>query len=346
MTHAPRPAFWLGDLSAALIQAPMAGGPSTPALAAAVGRAGGLGFLAGGYLSAAALAEQIALVRGQLGQGPFGVNLFVPRPVAEPESVAAYREALGPEAARLGVALPEPDLDDDDGWPEKLDLLLQDPVPVASFTFGLPEDAVLTRLRQQGTYTVATVTGVQEALAAQSAGVDALCVQGPEAGGHRGVFDPAATPGTAPLEELLARIAAVTDLPLIAAGGVGTAADVVRLRGAGAAIVQAGTAFLRAREAGTAPLHRAALADPRFTETVLTRAFSGRWARTLRNGFTDRHPRAPAAYPAINQLTKPLRAEAARRGDADGLNLYAGLNFRAALAQPAAEVVTRLTATA
>ncbi|MBR7838546.1 nitronate monooxygenase [Actinospica durhamensis] len=346
MTHTPRPAFELGDLSAPLIQAPMAGGPSTPALAAAVSRAGGLGFLAGGYLPAAALAEQIALLRGQAGAAPFGVNLFVPRPVAEPESVATYRAALEPEAARLGVALPEPDLDDDDVWPEKISMLLEDPVPVASFTFGLPETELIARLRSQGTYTVATVTDVDEALAAQSAGVDALCVQGPEAGGHRGTFDPAATPGTTALDALLRRIAAVTDLPLIAAGGVGTAKDVARLRAAGAAIVQAGTAFLRTDEAGTQALHRDALADGRFTETVLTRAFSGRWARALRNGFTDRHPRVPAAYPAINQLTKPLRAEAARRGDAQGLSLYAGFGFREAQAGPAADVVARLTAAA
>src|SRR6185312_9793364 len=102
---------------------------------------------------------------------------------------------------------------------EKISLLLEDPVPVASFTFGLPQAEVIARLRSQGTYTVATVTTRDEALAAQAVGVDALCVQGPEAGGHRGTFDPAADPSTASLDALLAEVAAVTDLPLVAAGG-------------------------------------------------------------------------------------------------------------------------------
>lgn len=337
--------FSPGDLAVPLIQAPMAGGPSTPALAAAVGRAGALGFLAGGYLSVAALSAQIAELRALLGGGvPFGVNLFVPQPVAEPHAVAAYREALAAEAERLGVTLPEPDLGDDDGWAEKISLLLEDPVPVASFTFGLPQAELIARLRSQGTYTVATVTTRDEARAAQAAGVDALCVQGPEAGGHRGTFDPAADPATAPLDELLAQVSAVTDLPLVAAGGIGAAKDVARVRAGGAVLAQAGTAFLRADEAGTQPLHRDALVDERFTESVLTRAFSGRWARALPNGFTVRHPHAPAAYPALNQLTKPLRAEAARRAELDGLSLYAGVNFREARAEPAADVVARLSA--
>lgn len=340
-----RPAFSPGDLAVPLIQAPMAGGPSTVGLAAAVGRSGALGFLAGGYLSAAALSAQIAELRAALGGGaPFGVNLFVPQPIAEPRAVAPYREGLAAEAERLGVALPVADLGDDDGWPEKISLLLEDPVPVASFTFGLPQAEVIARLRSQGTYTVATVTTRDEALAAQAVGVDALCVQGPEAGGHRGTFDPAADPSTASLDALLAEVAAVTDLPLVAAGGIGAAKDVARVRAAGAVFAQAGTAFLAADEAGTQPLHRQALADERFTETVLTRAFSGRWARALRNGFTDRHPHAPAAYPALHQLTKPLRAAAARRADPDGLSLYAGVNFRATRAEPAASIVARLAA--
>ncbi len=342
-----RSAFSPDDLAVPLIQAPMAGGPSAPVLAAAVGSAGALGFLAGGYLPTATLGAQIVELRASLGGGvPFGVNLFVPQPVAEPHAVAAYREGLAAEAEQLGVTLPEPDLEDTGDWAEKISLLLQDPVPVVSFTFGLPEAEVIARLRSQGTYTVATVTTRDEARAAQAVGVDALCVQGPEAGGHRGTFDPAAAPSTTSLDELLGQVSAVVDLPLIAAGGVSTAKDVARLRAAGARLVQAGTAFLRADEAGTQPLHQAALADERFTETVLTRAFSGRWARALRNGFTDRHPHAPAAYPALHQLTSPLRAEAVRRSDADWLSLYAGVGFRAARAEPAAAIVARLSAAA
>ena len=341
MTQSPR--FSPDDLRLPLVQAPMAGGVSTPALAVAVGRAGGLGFVAGGDLAPAALAAQIAEVR-QAGTA-FGVNLFVPQPVAEPERVAAYRQELEEsEAKRYGVTLPEPDLDDTDAWDEKLALLLEDPVPVVSFTFGLPDAATVARFRDQGTYTVGTVTNVGEARQAVNVGVAALCIQGPEAGGHRGVFDPAAAPSTSPLLTLLAEIRAEvgSSVPLTAAGALATAEDVARARAAGAALTQHGTAFLRAAEAGTQPPHREALTDPRFAETVLSRAFSGRWVRTLRNRFTDEHPEAPAAYPALNQLTRPLRAAAAKQGDQDGMGMYVGTNYRLAQAAPAASILRSL----
>jgi nitronate monooxygenase len=345
--------FSPADLRLPLVVAPMAGGASTPALAAAAARAGALGFLAGGYLSPEVLGRQIAEARrlaGQAGARALGVNLFIPQPVAEPDRLAAYREELAAgEAARYGVTLPEPDLADTDHFAEKLELLVADPVPVVSFTFGLPDAAALDRLKDQGSYTIGTVTSTAEAMAALAAGVDALCVQGPEAGGHRGVFDPAAEPSSAPLDELFAEIRAAVEgstegagTPLVAAGGLATARDAARLRAAGAVLTQHGTAFLRAEEAGTQPLHRDALVDPAFAETVLSRAYSGRWVRTLRNGFTDRHPDAPAAYPAINQLTRPLRAAAIERADTDTMGMYAGVHHAAAQAAPAADILEAL----
>jgi nitronate monooxygenase len=345
-------AFQLTDLRLRLIQAPMAGGPTTPALAAAVGRAGGLGFLAAGYVAPGALREQIGELRSLLsgggdggGAGAFGVNVFVPQPVAQPEQVKAYRETLLSEAAAAGVELPEPDFDDTDHWESKLELLLADPVPVVSFTFGLPSPDVLASFRRQGTYTIGTVTSADEARQAVAAGVDALCVQGPEAGGHRGVFDPSVTPSATPLTALLQEVrAAVSAVPLIAAGGISTAAGVAVLLANGVAdVVQVGTAFLRADEAGTNQLYRDALVDDAHTETTVTRAFSGRFARALRTSFIDRHAEdAPAAYPAVNQVTKPLRAAAAARGDANGMSLYAGTGHRHAKAAPAADIITSL----
>jgi nitronate monooxygenase len=336
--------FQLSDLHVRLIQAPMAGGPTTPELAAAVGRAGGLGFLAAGYLTPDAVRTQIEQLRRLAGNGAaFGVNVFVPQPVAQPGAVAAYREELLAEAAEPGIDLPEPRFDDTDHWAEKLDLLISDPVPVVSFAFGLPEADVLTRLRSQGTSTIATVTSADEAGQAATAGVDALCVQGPEAGGHRGVFDPSITPPDTPLTELLQEVRDATDLPLIAAGGISTSATVAIILENGLAdAVQLGTAFLRADEAATNKLYRDALVDEQYAETVVTRAFSGRWARALRTPFTDRHANAPAAYPAINQLTKPLRAGAAARGDTDGMSLYAGAGHHLAQAAPAADIIKNL----
>ena len=327
----------------------MAGGVSTPSLAAAVGRAGGLGFLAGGYLSPDALAAQIAEVRASVEL--FGVNLFVPQPIAEPDRIAAYaRELEQTEVPQYGAVLPMPDLDDTDHWQAKLTLLLNDPVPVpvVSFTFGLPDAETVARFKDQGTYTVATVTSVHEARQAVDVGVDALCVQGPEAGGHRGVFDPAAVPPNTPLLALLAEIrtaiAPIAPIPLIAAGALATADDVARARAAGAALTQHGTAFLRADEAGTHPTYRRALADARYSDTVLTRAFSGRWARALRNRFITDHQNAPAAYPALNQLTRPIRSAAANQDDPDGMSLYAGTNFHLAQTAPAAEILASLAA--
>lgn len=337
--------FQLSDLHVRLIQAPMAGGPTTPELAAAVGRAGGLGFLAAGYLTPEAVRTQIEEFWKLAGNGAaFGVNVFVPQPVAQPGAVAAYRDELLAEAAAVGIKLPEPRFDDTDHWAEKLDLLTSDPVPVVSFTFGLPEAEVVTRLRRQGTYTIGTVTSPDEARQAAATGIDALCVQGPEAGGHRGVFDPSITPPSEPLTELLQKVRDASDLPLIAAGGISTSTAVAIILENGLAdAVQLGTAFLRADEAATHVLYRDALVDEQYAQTVVTRAFSGRWARALRTPFTDRHANAPAAYPTINQLTKPLRTAAAARGDASGMSLYAGTGHRLAQAAPAADIIKNLT---
>ena len=200
MPHPTRPSpFSPTDLQVPLIQAPMAGGISTPSLAVAIGQAGGLGFLAAGYLSPDAVAAQIAEVRKSVDL--FGVNLFVPQPVAEPDRVPAYRRELEEtEAERYAVTLP-----DTDHWQAKLTLLLNDPVPVVSFTFGLPDAETVAHFKDQGTYTVGTVTSVDEAHQAVNVGIDALCVQGPEAGGHRGTFNPAALRSPRPSPRRLPR---------------------------------------------------------------------------------------------------------------------------------------------
>ncbi|MPY82980.1 MAG: nitronate monooxygenase [Actinophytocola sp.] len=334
--------FDLTELRTPIVVAPMAGGPSTPALAAAVCRAGGLGFLAAGYKTPDALAEQIEDLRGRT-DAPFGVNLFVPQPPPDLSAIAGYREELRSEADRYGASLPEPDPGDDDGWGEKIALLLADPVPVVSFTFGLPSAEVVADLHGVGSYLVATVTSVAEAQAADRLGVDALCVQGPDAGGHSGTHDPDADPGATPLRELLGAVGGRTSLPLIAAGGLATGADIAAVLRAGARAVQLGTAYLRTPESGAKPAHKRALADPRFTTTVMTRAFSGRYARGLRNRFIDEHDAtAVAGYPLVNQLTQPLRAAAAAQDDPDGLSLWAGTGYRHATDTPAESLTAEL----
>ena len=353
----------LDGLAVPIVAAPMAGGASTPGLVAAVNSAGGLGLLAAGYRSAAAMTEQIARLR-DLTDTPFGVNLFVPsgaepsdaepsgaEPLgAEPSdagpgaaAVAAYRERLLPEAERHGVRLPTAFAPDRDDWDAKIAALTADPVPLVSYTFGLPSPAEAAALRAAGTLQIGTVTSPAEARLAAAAGMDALCVQGPEAGGHRGTYEVAARPGHTPLPELLAEIRAQCDLPLIAAGGIADGFGIAAALRAGALAVQLGTAYLRTDEAGTSAAHRAALADGRLTETVVTRAFTGRAARGLRNAFIDRYePYAPAVYPQVHHLTQPLRAAAAARGDTGAVHLWAGTGHRLARTGPAADLTREL----
>ncbi|WP_130799902.1 nitronate monooxygenase [Streptomyces otsuchiensis] len=325
-----------------MVQAPMAGGVATPGLVSAVSEAGALGFLAGGYLSADRLAEQVAAVRGRTDR-PFGVNLFVPGERGGDDALAAYRAELRPEAERFGVTLPEGDLYDRDDYDAKVRGLVADPVTVVSFTFGLPGAEEVAALRAAGSALVVTVTSVAEAEAAVAVGADALCVQGPEAGGHRSTHRVDDEPGTAPLPELVAGIARRVRVPLVAAGGLADGRDIAAVLQAGAVAAQLGTAYLRTDEAGTSRPHRDALVDPAFTATTVTRAFTGRPARALRSDFTEAHgAHAPRAYPQVHRLTAPLRTAAVRAGAPEAMALWAGTGFRHARTGPAAGLTRAL----
>ncbi|MFI2102380.1 nitronate monooxygenase [Isoptericola sp. NPDC019693] len=332
-----------------LVAAPMAGGPTTLDLLSATTEAGALAFLAGGYQTPQALADQIRHAHQRTHT--FGVNLFVPSttPAPDPAALAAYAHRIAPDAAAHGVdldavlaALPAAD---DDGWAAKVDLLRRDPVPVVSFTFGPPPAADVAALRAAGSVVLVTVTTPQEAAAATELGADGLVVQGPRAGGHSGTWDPARTVGDGTTTDVVAAVVARTHLPVIAAGGVDDAPAVAALLRAGAQAVAVGTLLLRTDEAGTTRTHRDALADPRFPTTAMTRAFTGRPARALVNGFLTRHDaHAPDAYPQVHHLTRELRRRAAAAGDAARLHLWAGTGHRSAATGPAADVVRALAA--
>jgi nitronate monooxygenase len=325
-----------------IVVAPMAGGPSTPGLVIAAAGAGALGFLAAGYKTAAAVRAEMDAARAGTN-APFGVNVFVPgTPAADRAALARYLAELEPEAAALGARLGAADWDDDD-WDAKLAALLANPPAVVSFTFGCPDENVIAALRAAGSQVWVTVTAPEEAAVAAACGADGLCVQGPEAGAHRGTFSASASPPAVPLHQLLRDVAAVTRLPLIAAGGIMRHADVRGAIAAGAVAAQCGTTFLRCPESGAQPLHKAALADPAFTATAVTRAFTGRPARGLVNRFMLDHPDAPSAYPEIHFATRPLRAAAAAAGDTGRMNLWAGEGYRAATERPAGEIVNLLS---
>ncbi|OJZ70224.1 2-nitropropane dioxygenase [Mycobacterium paraffinicum] len=330
------------EMSIPLVAAPMAGGPTTPAMVSAATRAGGLGMLAAGYKTVEAVESEVKQVRAE--GIPFGINLFAPNPLpVDPESYRAYAAIVQRDADQFGLALPPDPIEDTDKFDEKVALLLDDPVPMVSFTFGIPPGAVIAALRKAGTVVVQTVTTPDEAVRARDAGVDMLAVQAAAAGGHSGTLSPRKPLTPVPIAELVERIVAAVPLPVLAAGGLATPAAVAEVIRAGATAAAVGTVLLRADESGASATHQAALTDPAFTETVLTHAFTGRPARGLRNAFIEAHEaQAPLGYPALHYLTSPLRKAAAAAGKPEYVHLWAGTGYRNATAEPTAEILRRL----
>ncbi|HTO96322.1 MAG TPA: DUF561 domain-containing protein [Myxococcales bacterium] len=325
-----------------LVLAPMAGGPSTPALCAAVSGAGGLGSYGAAYLPPARLREEIRAIRA-LTSSPFAINLFVDdgAPLDE-RALEPARKALERYRRELGLGPPPPPAAAvrlADAFP----VLLEERVPVFSFTFGIPPPQMLDACRKQGIATLGTATSVAEARALEEAGVDAICAQGSEAGGHRGTFDREEEP---PLIGTLALVPQVVDavkVPVVAAGGIMDGRGFAAALALGASAVSLGTAFLRCPEAGTSRPYRAALAEARDDATVITRAFSGRPARGLANRFTKEMAGAPLApYAAQNALTREIRTAAAKASNAGLLSLWAGQAAALGRELPAAGLVERI----
>jgi nitronate monooxygenase len=328
-----------------IIQAPMAGGPTTPALVAAVSEAGALGSLAAPYLTPDQIRADAAEIR-QRTDRPFAINLFSggfepPRPF-DPgpmlELLARYHEELGlpaPQAPTVAV----------DPFEAQLEAVLEVRPPAFSFTFGIPDASALARLKERGIVTFGTATTVDEARRLEVAGVDVIVAQGAEAGGHRGTF---AGPFEWALIGTMALVPQVVDavsIPVVAAGGIMDGRGIVAARALGAAGAQLGTAFLACPEAGTPDAHKRAVLVGRDDRTVITRAFSGRPARGLANEF-ERAAHAIESdilpYPLQNALTRPMRTAAATRGDARLLSLWAGQGLGLARSLPAAELVRAL----
>ena len=334
--------FW--DIAVPIVGAPMAGGPGSPKLAAAVSNAGGLGFVPAGYLTAEQFADDIATARAAT-TGPLGVNLLVPQPsVADFAQLEYYAEELEGIADHYRVEVGHPEFGDDDDWERKLEVVADVRPELVSFTFGVPPPDIIRRLGALGLLVMVTVTSAYEAGVALAAGADSLIVQGPNAGGHRGTFAPDMEPGTESLHRLIDQIGrAHRDVALVAAGGLSTAEDVAGVLRRGAVAAQVGTALLLSDEAGTNSTYRAALKHPEFRNTLVTRAFSGRYARGLENQFTRFFDRvAPLGYPEVNQMTAPIRDAAVEVDDPNGTNLWAGTGFRQARSGPASEIVASL----
>jgi nitronate monooxygenase len=332
-----------------IIQAPMAGGGDTPALVSAVVEAGGFGVIGATYLSPREIGEAARAVRARTAK-PFGVNLFAPLPAKPQADAAAAVARVAPYYAELG--LPPPALPASGGFvfDEQLRAALDCGAAVFSFTFGLlPADA-MAAVKARGAFVMGTATTVEEAVAMEKAGVDAVVAQGGEAGGHRGTFLGPFEAGMVGTMALVPQVVDAVSVPVVAAGGIMDGRGVAAALALGAQAAQMGTAFLTTPEAGIADAYKDAIMAAREHETRVTRVFSGRPARGIANRFMDEMERSAAAdpntvlpFPLQNALTRPLRTAAAKRGRAEFLNLWAGQGLRLSRRLPAAELVARLS---
>jgi nitronate monooxygenase len=330
-----------------IIQAPMAGGGDTPDLVAAVCNAGGLGFIGAAYLSPQQIVETSRAVRAKTSH-PFGINLFAPLPSVDSAiSADPAMQQLARYYAELGV--PAPSLSEKPSYTfrEQLIVALESGASAFSFTFGIfPADAVAA-IRERGMLSMGTATTVDEAVAIEKAGVDAVIAQGSEAGGHRGTFNgdfSAAMIGTI---SLVPQIVDAVSSPVIASGGIMDGRGIAAALALGASAVQLGTAFLTCDEAGIPQAYKNAIQQAHEDQTRVTRVFSGRPARGIVNRFMSEMEVADSAaaimpFPLQNALTRAMRSAAAQQGRAEFLSLWAGQGVRMARQEPAAKLVARL----
>ena len=334
-------------LTRPIVQAPMAGGGDTPRLVAAVSEAGALGSIGAAYLTPQQIADSAQAVRA-LTSRPFGINLFAP--VRVPDRVSDARRAVdrvAPHYAELGLARPVQPAVPTDSFPAQLAAALESGASVFSFTFGMLPEGGVEAVKRRGMFLAGTATTVEEAIALEEAGVDAVVAQGSEAGGHRGSFAGDFESSMIGTIALVPQIADAVRVPVIASGGIMDGRGIAAALALGASAVQMGTAFLITEEAGVAECYKQAILAAREHQTRLTRAFSGRPARGIVNRFMeeiDRDPEAILPFPLQNALTRPLRTAAAKAGRAEFLSLWAGQGLRMARREPAARLVARLAA--
>lgn len=342
------PAFWQRlQLKLPVIQAPMAGGATTPQLVAAVSEAGGLGFLAGAMLSPEQMREEAARIRSRTVQ-PFGINLFVQdEPLASASALKDALDLLRPWHAELGLKPPTAPGRFCQSFDAQLAMVLALRPAVVSFTFGMLRPEQMRELKTAGILVIGTATNLAEGLAWAELGADAVCAQGREAGGHRGTFIGEPLQSLRPMLSLVYELAQNLPLPVIAAGGIMHGRDIAAAMRHGAQACQLGTAFLRCPESGISSAWKQALAQAKAGDTCLTRAFSGRYARGLSNRYIESmspwQDQLPP-YPVTNALTGPLRAAAAKAGRSDLMSLWAGESVAEARELPAAELMSLLQA--
>lgn len=332
-----------------IIQAPLAGGGDTPALVAAVSDAGALGFIGAAYLTAAQIAETARVVRAMTTR-PFGINLFIATPLSEtPNDPSPAIARLAPYFAELGLPPPALPQTSASSFDAQFAAALASGAAVFGFTLGLMDESAAAAVKARKMFLVGTATTVEEAIALERRGVEAVVVQGSEAGGHRATFAGEFAGAMIGTMALVPQVVDAVRIPVIASGGVMDGRGIAASLALGAEAVQMGTAFLVTAEAGIPDVYKQAILTAAEHETRITRAFSGRPARGIVNRFMreiDAAEREAAGdilpFPLQNALTRPLRAEAARRGRSEFLSLWAGQGVRMARPLPASQLVARL----
>jgi nitronate monooxygenase len=324
----------------------MAGGGDTPALVAAVSEAGGLGSIGAAYLSPEQILEAGKAVRARTPR-PFAVNLFAPLPLPDAPDPASAIESVTAFFQELGLDPPSPPALPAGSFDAQLKAALEIGAAVFSFTFGILPPAVIAAIKSRGLFLIGTATTVNEAVALERAGADAVVTQGSEAGGHRGTFLTDFDAGMVGTISLVPQVVDAVSIPVIASGGIMDGRGVAAALALGAGAVQMGTAFLTCDESGVPNVYREAILSARENGTRLTRAFSGRPARGIVNRFmieveSGDSPDAILPFPLQNALTRPLRSAAAKQDRAEFLSLWAGQGSRMARRQSAAELVARL----
>jgi len=332
-----------------IIQAPMAGGISTPKLVSSVSNHGGLGMIGAGYLNPAQTREQIREVKAWTSSH-FGINLFVPTTFQLSEDkIQRANNALQPIRKKLKVeadhtaAITYESLIEI--FNEQVDVVIDEKVPVCSFTFGLPSKEIIDRLKQHNIIVIGTATTVKEAIENEKAGMDIVVVQGSEAGGHRGTFLNEEKESLVGLMSLIPQVVDNIKLPVIAAGGIMDGRGLMAAFCLGTKGVQMGTAFVTCVESGAHAIHKEAILSSTEEQTVLTRAFSGKWARGINNKFTEDMQEQEAFFPDFpiqNTLTRDIRKAASTQNNREFMSLWSGQSPRLAKNQTVEQLMTQL----
>ncbi|TWI54550.1 NAD(P)H-dependent flavin oxidoreductase [Halalkalibacter nanhaiisediminis] len=331
-----------------ILQAPMAGGVTTSKLVASVSNSGGLGMIGAGYMTPAQIREQIREIK-QLTPNNFGINLFVPNEIHATESeintamdlMKPFYEELQIEEKQAKVSSTEAALVN---FHEQVKVVIEENVPICSFTFGIPSKKVVVELKENNILLIGTATNVKEAIENENLGMDLVCVQGCEAGGHRGTFIGGFEESLIGLMSLIPQVADQINIPVIAAGGIMDGRGLSASMCLGAKAVQMGTAFLTCQESGAHHVHKEAILHTTEDEIVLTRAFSGKWARGIKNRFITEmkeHEDGLPNFPVQNTLTQQIRGAASSQNNQEFMSLWSGQSPTLAEHQTVEELISK-----